>query len=71
MIFKYKNTALTCDEEIVGFTTNIPSINIESQKYYGNKYFICESVSETQAKNIAQVICSQVNTIQSFNFIVE
>lgn len=76
MTFKYKNGALTCDEEIIGFTQDIKtwqtvgSFDYDSN-YYGNRYFICESLSETQARNIASAIHVVMEIKPPINFIVE
>lgn len=66
MTFKYKNGALTCDEEIV-INGNVITQDMsfsgryeESLEFYGNRYFLCETITKLAAREVALGIVSQL-----------
>lgn len=61
-IFKYQGGALTVDCHIEGLTQTLgndldnTSGFMSSVEYYGNKYFICETISESAARKFAELL---------------
>lgn len=65
MTFKYKEGALTCDVPIEGITDDLlkTGTNQVNVAYYGNRYFICESITLEQAQTIAAGIVMFYNRL--------
>ena len=61
MTFKYKSGALTSSVEIIGLSQELKSQ--DSITYYGNKHFICESITYSQALGIASALNMFMNRL--------
>lgn len=73
MNFKYKAGALTCDKAINNITQDI-SKEKDTMDFYGNPYFICETITINAARKIADLIYKDQATLtfeQNFTFLVE
>lgn len=58
--FHYKSGALTCDSYIEGVTQDLLGADScymdDSVKFYGGRYFVCETISKSAAKTFAELL---------------